>query len=87
MASLTDVIAGLAQKIEDIEAAAAAQNAQAIADLSALTERAHEVLSGIQSQSDGLSDPQDGDSVPAPAVTDHAMGDSWPGDAPVVHPA
>lgn len=79
MATLTDVIAELAQKIEDIQAASQAQNDQAIADITALTERAHEVLTGIQSQSDGMTDPQaqqlsdSADHGPA----DHAMGDSY----------
>jgi uncharacterized coiled-coil protein SlyX len=78
MATLTDVIAELAAKIDDIEAAAQQQNDQAISDITALTERAHEVLTGIRAQSEGLADPQGGDGVTVhdTGTTDHAMGDS-----------
>lgn len=70
MASLTDVIAELAARIDDIEAAAAAKDAQTIADLTSVTERAGEVLDGIRSSSQGLSDPQQSEG-------EHAMGDSY----------
>lgn len=70
MASLTDVIAELASRIDDIEAATAAKDQQTIADLTAVTERAGEVLDGIRSSTQGLSDPQEG------GEQDHAMGES-----------
>lgn len=70
MAALTDIIAELAARIEDIEAAAVDKETQTIADLTSITERAGEVLAGIRHSSQGLPDPQ------ATGEEDHAMGDS-----------